>query len=141
MALRWQRPTLDTRFHIDTDWWVEQGRDIRVYVRNLLCDDCSKALATMPLDSMIDSVDPETGEVHQVDALWDSLLTCCSKKPGFIDDNVPIVDGIFRVFVSNGNKPLSIRELHAYVSHRSPEVLLRTLTAGDVYLGIRPYRD
>jgi hypothetical protein len=141
MALRWQRPTLDTRFHIDTSWWSEQGRDIRIYLRELLCDVCGPALATVPLDGMIDSVDPETAEVRQVDALWDSLLTCCSKKPGFFDDAMPIVDGVFRVFVSNGNKPLSIRELHPYIARRTPEMLLRTLTAGEVYLGIRPYRE
>jgi hypothetical protein len=141
MALRWQRPTLDTRFHIDQTWWSEHGRDIRVYLRDLLCDACGGALATMPVDQMIDSVDPETAEVHQVDALWDSLLTCCSKKPGFFDADMPIVDGVFRVFVSNGNKPLSIRELHSFIGRRTPEMILRTLTAGEVYLGIRPYRE
>ena len=141
MALRWQRPTLDTRFHIDTAWWAEQGRDIRVYLRDLLCNDCAGTLATLALDQLIDSVDPETAEVHQVDALWDSLLTCCTKEPGFIDEDMPIVDGVFRVFVSNGNTPLTIRELHDTIDQRPAEVLLRTLTAGEVYLGIRPYRE
>ncbi len=141
MALRWLRPTLDTRFYIDMNWWEEQGRDIRVYLRDLLCDDCGGALQSLPADQMIDSVDPETGEVRQVDPLWDSLLTCCSKKPGFIDEQMPIVDGIFRVFVANGNQPLSIRELHEYIGRRTPEVILRTLTAGEVYLGIKPYRE
>jgi hypothetical protein len=141
MALRWQRPTLDTRFHIDTAWWKEQGRDIRVYLRELLCGDCGRSLGSLASDAMIDSVDPGSGEIRQVDALWDSLLTCCSKRPGYFDENMPIVDGIFRVFVSNGNKPLTIRELHAYIGRRPPEMLLRTLTAGEVYLGLRPYRE
>ena len=82
MALRWQRPTLDTRFHIDTTWWEEEGRDIRIYMRDLLCEDCHSNLALAPVDQQIDSIDPETGEVRQVDALWDALLTCCTAKPG-----------------------------------------------------------
>ena len=141
MALRWLRPTLDTRFHIDMSWWEEQGRDIRVYLRDLLCSECTDSMADMPLDLEIDSVDPDSGEVRRVDALWETLLTCCSKKPGYITANAPIVDGVFRVFVANGNTPLTVRELHEQIQSRTPETILRTLTAGDVYLGIRPYRE
>jgi hypothetical protein len=141
MALRWQRPTLDTLFHIDTTWWEEQGRDIRIYMRDLLCEDCHSNLALAPVDQQIDSIDPETGEVRKVDALWDALLTCCTTKPGYLNDEAPIIDAIFRVFVSNGNKPLSVRELHGIIGRRPPETLLRMLTAGEVYLGIRPFRE
>ncbi|NLT74189.1 MAG: hypothetical protein GXX94_08375 [Chloroflexi bacterium] len=141
MALRWQRPTLDTRFYIDMSWWKDQGRDIRVYLRDLLCEDCRSSYASLALDQTIDSVDPETGEVRQVDPIWDSLLTCCSKRPDYITSTTPIVDGVFRVFVANGNAPLTVREIHEQVNHRTPEVILRTLTAGEVYLGIRPYRE
>ncbi len=141
MALRWQRPTLDTRFYIDPTWWDEQGRDMRVYLRELLCDECAQVVDSLPAGTMIDSVDPETGQVQQVDPLWDSLLTCCARKPSFFGDDMPIVDGVFRVLVANGNQPMTVRELHAYLRRRSPEMILRTLTAGDVYLGIRPHRE
>ncbi|MGI6367679.1 MAG: hypothetical protein ACOX2L_04850 [Anaerolineae bacterium] len=140
MALRWQRPTLDTRFHIDLSWWVEQGRDIRVYLADLLCDECAGTLTQLSADQMIDSVNPQTGEVHQVDPLWDSLISCCSHKPEYLSDDIPIVDGVFRILVANGNRALSVRELHERLGKRSPEVILRTLTAGEVYLGLRPYR-
>jgi hypothetical protein len=141
MALRWQRPTLDTRFHIDMSWWDEHGRDIRVYMRDLLCEECRQALDALPADQPIDSVDPESGEVHQVDALWDTVQTCCAGKPGYVGADTPIVDAVFRLLIANGNKPTSMRELHGVVDRRPPETLLRTLTAGEVYLGIKPYRE
>jgi hypothetical protein len=141
MALRWQRPTLDTRFHIDTNWWEEHGRDIRIYMRDLLCEECRPTLGSMPVDQLIDAVDPDTGEVRQVDALWDTVQSCCAQKADYLNDDAPIVDAIFRALVANGNKPMTIRELHALVGRRPPETLLRTLTAGEIYLGIKPYRE
>jgi len=73
-----------------------------------------------------------------VDALYHSIQTCCSLKPGYITPTTPIVESIFRTFVANGNQPLSIRELYELLDRRPPEVLLRILTAGPIYLGIRP---
>ncbi len=141
MALGWRRPTLDTRFHIDMSWWQEQGRDIRIYVRDMLCDDCRKLLQEYDLDDMMDAVDETTAEVTQMDPLWYCLGTCCGLKPDFISPNTPIIEAIFRTFLLNNNTPLSIRELHERLDRRPPETLLRMLTAGEIYMGLRPIRE
>ena len=31
------RPTLETKFHIDYDWWDRADRDLEVYLRSHLC--------------------------------------------------------------------------------------------------------
>lgn len=142
MVNRWQPPNLDTRFHIDMEWWENSGRDIRVYIRDLLCDDCREHYADNFQElEKIDWVDELTGEVSVVDGLWHCLRTCCSQKPGYIGETTPIVDAVFRTLLANGNKPMSVRELHAALDRRPARTLLRILTGGQVYMGIRPYRD
>ena len=140
MSASWQRPTVDTKFHIDFEWWRQQKRDIHVYMRELLCDECRAAYSSHKGEPEVDWIDEETGEVTQVDGLWHSLRTCCSTKPGFITPDIPILDAIFRTFLANGNQPLSVNELYEKLDHRPPATLLRMLTAGPVYLGIRPVR-
>ncbi|MHB0856334.1 MAG: hypothetical protein ACYC5M_02045 [Anaerolineae bacterium] len=138
MASRWHRPTVETKFHIDMEWWRANKRDIRVYVREALCDECREQYESFMDVGEIDWVDEDTGEVSRVDGLWESLRTCCSGKPSYINPSTPIVESVFRTFLANGNKPLSIRELYELLDRRPPETLLRMLTGGQVYLGIRP---
>ena len=135
---KWLRPTVDTRFHIDLDWWKLQKRDIQVYLRQSLCSECRQAYADVRDLGEVDWVDPETAEVTREDALWSTLRSCCSGKPGYITPSTPIIDSIFLTFVANGNKPLSPRELNERLDRRPPETILRMLTGGQVYLGIRP---
>lgn len=142
MLARWQPPTIDTKFRIDLNWWTEQRRDMRLYLREMLCSSC-RAILNDPqaMTIEIDWVDDQTGEVMRVDGLWHSLRTCCSTKPSYITPNTPIVEAVFRTFLANGNKPLSIRELYELLDRRPPQTLLRMLTADQVYFGIRPVRN
>ncbi|MGC9360975.1 MAG: hypothetical protein ACP5G7_11500, partial [Anaerolineae bacterium] len=89
-------------------------------------------------EHLIDWVDESTGEVRRVDGLWHALNTCCSTRADYITPSTPIIESIFRTFLANGNTPLSIRELYELLDRRPPETILRMLTAGKVYLGIRP---
>lgn len=141
MTLRWQQPTIDTKFHIDMDWWQENKRDIRVYLKDMLCDLCKEEYASAKHSvEEIDWVDEQTGEVTRVDWLWHSLRSCCSTRPDYITPNTPIIDAVFRTFLANGNEPLSAQELYERIDRRPPETLVRILTAGPVYMGIRPLR-
>jgi len=135
---RWLRPTIDTPFHIDLEWWKRQKRDIRIYLSQSLCAECRQAYAEVRDLGEVDTVDPVTAEVTREDALWSTLRTCCSTKPGYITPNTPIIDGIFLCLVANGNRPLSPRELYERLDRRPAETILRMLTGREVYLGIRP---
>lgn len=136
--MRSLRPTTATKFQIDFLWWETQNKDIRVFMRDLLCSECREGLASMPGVSKVDMIDPETAEVTRVDALWEAIRACCSLKPDYITQDTPILDGIFRVFLANGNKPLSVEQLHERLDKKPPDVILRMLTRGQVYLGIKP---
>lgn len=132
------RVTVDTKFHIDLRWWERQRRDIRILMRDLLCAECRETVGSLSESRTVDVVDPDTAEVTQVDVIWEAIRACCSSRPDYITMDTPLLDSIFRVFVANGNKPLSVRELYARLDKTPPETMLRVLTKGQVYLGIRP---
>lgn len=135
---KWIKPTLNTKFHIDMEWWAQSGRDFRIFLRSQLCPRCQERFASHVATEMVDWVDPETAEVKRTDALWQTLRMECAQAPDYINDRLPLVSAVFRVFLANANAPLSPLELHQYIPWKSPEVILRTLAGPQVYLGIRP---
>ena len=80
----WKRPSLETKFHIDNEWWQSSGKDLRVAVRGQLCrDDQARFPDHRNLES-VDWVDPETAEVMRADALLQTLRSHCARQPEFI---------------------------------------------------------
>jgi hypothetical protein len=135
----WVKPTADTRFHIDFDWWNERGRNFRIHLLSHLCRECQEQYKDYREAELIDWVDPDTAEVSQVDGLWHSLRVCCSSKPEYINEHTPLTTAIFRTFLANGNRPLSAAELGAHLQKPATTVL-RTIGGFRVYSGIKPYR-
>ncbi|MEA3345911.1 MAG: hypothetical protein U9Q78_06675 [Chloroflexota bacterium] len=132
------RSTVETKFHIDTEWWEEQGRNLRFHLYDRLCPDCKELYSSYNEVEEVDWVDDETAEVTRVNALWHALSTCCSNRPDYITEETPFIEAIFRVFLSNGNTPLTPLELHERLNPRPPKVILRLLTGDRIYNGIRP---
>jgi hypothetical protein len=131
------RPTVQTRFHIDFNWWQTRDRDWRVFLQSLLCPEHQAAFADLPDDHLVDFVDPLTAEVKRVDGLQHVLITHCAKREDFISPRTTLVDAIFRLFLANGNVAMTPVEL-AQLSGRSPDLILRVLTGETIYRGLRP---
>jgi hypothetical protein len=51
---------------------------------------------------------------------------------------MPFVEAVFRVFLANGNTPLSALELHQLLDRRPASTILRMLTKARIYNGIKP---
>jgi hypothetical protein len=134
------RPTTQTHFHIDFQWWQMRDRDWRVFLQSLLCPEHQQAFAELPDDQMVDFVDPQTAEVQRVDGLQHVLITHCAKLDGFISPRTTLVDAIFRIFLANGNIPMTPMEL-SLQSGRSPDLILRVLTGDRIYRGLRPVME
>jgi len=132
------KPTLQTRFHIDFDWWRKSDRSWRVYLRSNLCPDHQKMFEDENAEEEVDWVDPDTAEVQVVDGLQHILITHCAKQDGFITEHSTLVDAAFRVFLANGNTPLTPVELSERLG-RSADTILKTISGIRVYKGIRPY--
>jgi hypothetical protein len=140
---KWVRPTLNTKYHIDFDWWAEQGLNFRSYLSSQLCDECKPKYADARAAELVDWVDPVTAEVKRVDALWQALKSCCSTRADYIAETTPLTTAIFRMFLANDNTPLSPAELAENLAKRgsrrySAEDILRTLSRGPIYRGIKP---
>lgn len=131
------RPTVDTRFHIDYQWWERADQDLEVYLRSHLCPQHQAALETTDQELVVDYVDPETAEVSRVAGVHHVLISHCSLQPGYVTPQTSLINAIFRIFLANGNQPLSPLDL-AEKLHKPAETILRTLSGPQVYKGIRP---
>ncbi|HID89872.1 MAG TPA: hypothetical protein EYP52_09235 [Anaerolineae bacterium] len=137
LQLRLLKPTLDTPFHISHEWWEREGRDFRIELRAHLCPEHREIYKDHFDTEVIDWVDERTGEVIPVDGLQHLIQEHCSQQPGYLGRDVSLVDAVFRVFLANGNRPLTCREL-ADITGRPADRILRTLSGKRVYKGLRP---
>jgi hypothetical protein len=90
----------------------------------------------------IDWVDPETAEVRRMDGVQYMLTTHCAHQPDYLQQQTSLVDAIFRVFLANGNIPLSALELAEKINKpNQANTILKTLGGARVYKGIRPITE
>lgn len=134
---RYVKPTLDTKFHIDFDWWEQNSRNLRVDLQAQLCSECRAQYADSP-PREIDWVSPDTGEVKRVDILWHVIRTHCSQQPDYITEHTPVTTAVFRIFLANDNVPLTPVGLYQILGRKSPGLILRTIGGHQIYKGIRP---
>lgn len=123
---------VEQRWFIDLDWYEQNNRSFLALAQRCLCPKCREQL---------------TGEMPAADLLT-NIKDCCSKTPGFITGELPILDSIFRLFLANGNQPLDVEELGNQLNELrggdtcriSPEILSRLLQS-DQFYGLREARD
>ena len=131
------KPSVDTRFYIDYDWWEESRDDLQVYLLTHLSPEQQQAMQNRDLREVFDYVHPETGEVFQLDSLRLAIRES-SKGQEFIGENIGLIDSVFRALLVNSNQPLSAREL-GNATGRDPQTILKTIGGMRVYRGIRPH--
>lgn len=131
------KPTIQTPFHIDFEWWREHDNNWRVYLFSYLCAEHQAAFQNTNQNVMIDWIDPETAEVRVVDGLEHTLMTHCALQPGFLTQNTSLVDAVFRSFLKNGNQPLTPEELSGITGKQANTILI-TFSGPTIYKGIRP---
>jgi hypothetical protein len=134
------KPTLDTPFHIDFQWWKQNDNNWRVHLHDCLCPDHQAIFANLEDENWVDWVDPETAIVKRVDGLQHILMTHCARQPGFLTINTTLVDAVFRAFLANGNLAMSPKDLAVQIN-RPSETILRTIAGPQVYKGLRPHKN
>jgi hypothetical protein len=135
------RPDTHTLFQIDPTWFEQNGRDVREEMHAALCPGC-RALYPTPADApTVDRVNPQTGEVTRVDALWECLADHCGRQPEFITPTTPLVTALFRALLANGNNPLSPEQFRKRVGKSSAAGILRLLLSAEIENGVVPLED
>ncbi len=118
-----------TRWSIDFNWFERSSRSCLPLVMVSLCPKCQKKTTK--------------GE-HPIDDFLSWVGNCCSKSPGYMKLNYPLLECVFRLFLANGNKPLTLGELSQQLgmwrsgdaTRTSAQVLARLLD-NDNYYGIK----
>ncbi|MGZ9166511.1 MAG: hypothetical protein ACXW4M_11305 [Anaerolineales bacterium] len=134
------KPAVNTPFHVDFEWWKKNERDWHVYLRSLLCADHQEIFADVEEGGTIDWVDPATAEVKPVDGIQNALMTHCVRQPDFLTEQTALVEAVFRLFLTNGNIPMTSQDLGNRLN-RQPETILRTLAGPRIYKGLRPFHN
>jgi hypothetical protein len=131
------KPNIRTNFQIDFEWWKENERDWHVYLRSLLCPSHLASLAGLEEGDSIDWVDENTAEVREVNGIQHALMSHCAQQPEFLTQQTALVEAVFRLFLVNGNQPMSAEDLAKRLS-RPANTILTTLAGPRVYKGLRP---
>jgi hypothetical protein len=133
-----KRANPDTRFYVDYGWWEKSNLDLKTYLYTRLSIGEG---ANLESDiSEVDLIDPQTGEVRQVDGFQYALQNYFRQLPDDFASRTSMVDAIFCVLLANANQPMSAREIADRVQ-RTTEVVLKTIGGPRVYQGIRPVYD
>ncbi len=132
------KPTIQTPYHIDFDWWSQNERNWRVHLSEYLSEEHRIVLGQTGPVEYIDVIDSETAEVRQVDAIQHLLIAHYANNDRFLTESSSLVESIFRLFLANGNAPLTAADI-AERLHRSPEMILKVLSGARVYRGLRPF--
>lgn len=135
--LRLVKSTLQTPFHIDFDWWKQNDRSWQVYLKSYLTEEDLENLLNAGEQQLIDIVDMETAEIHQVDGLQHLLITKYANRDDFITESTSVAESIFRLLLASGNIPLTAVEIGEKLG-RDPKTILLMLSGPRVTKGIRP---
>jgi hypothetical protein len=130
------KPTVNTPFHIDFEWWQQNDREWRVHLLSCLPAEYQQAFSDSD-DQEVDWIDPETAEIQRVDGLQHTLINYAANNSDFITGRTTLVESIFRVLLANGNSPMTPSDLGERLN-RPPLTILRTVSGVRVYKGIRP---
>ena len=121
----------EKKWTIDLNWLKTNKRSFSTLAGDKLCTKCRKKLKA------------DTGEVKPADLLK-AIQSCCSKNNDFITTGLPFQESIFRVFLANGNKPMTLTDLGQQLvqrrgadTSRTTVVFLSRLMQNDDYYGIK----
>jgi hypothetical protein len=131
------KPNAKTPFHIDFEWWKQNEGDWHIFLRSFLCAEHQEAFANVEQGELIDWIDPQTAEVKPVDGVQHALISHCAQLPDFVNQRTAIVEAIFRLFLANGNIPMSAEDLSKKLG-KPADTILRTIAGPRVYRGLRP---
>jgi len=141
------------RYAIDPTWFEENGFSFEEFVQARMCDSCRERLDE-EVEERYTVLDKRSGrasfEIRRVQYGSNPIRVirdCCSKKRNYITPDMPTLEAVFRVFVANGNLPLTLENVREQLAEWCPGggcqwlllpvEQLERLVQHDRYYGIR----
>ena len=143
-----------TPYFVDTTWFEENGFSFEDFVQSRMCESCQGRLDE-EVEERHTLLDKKTGrasfEIRRGKFGADPIRViqdCCSKKRHYITPDMPTLEAVFRVFLANGNAPLTLGVVREQLSGWCPGGgcqwlllpvdQLERLVQHDRFYGIRP---
>ncbi len=136
------------RYYIDEKWYTAHNKSFRAVAQTRMCPTCRKKLGT-EVQERVPTVDNRGRVIYEMRAVpfasnpLSEIRRHCSKEPGYLSAETPVLEALFRVFLANGNQPIDLDairdQLASYIpmSDRprgySPELLKRLLETENQY--------
>ena len=138
MRFKLLRPTVNTTFHVDWSWFERNNLNAQSFIRNQLSNEAQQLFENGLKVREVDYIDPESGEVFRMDNMREMILARCQWEPNYITSDMPLVQSVFRLFLANNNKPMTIIQLAQGLGRHNPQAILRVRTGSGVQNGIVP---
>lgn len=123
------------RWAINLNWLAANSRSLSAMAAGSLCPKCRKKLKV------------DQGEAKASDVLK-AVKNCCAKSPDYITPGMPLQESMFRVFLANGNQPLTLDELsnglndwRGIDAYRTSVNVLSRLLRDDQHYALHPVTD
>ncbi|MBX5490964.1 MAG: hypothetical protein IRZ14_07380 [Chloroflexi bacterium] len=147
-----------TTYHIDERWYQEHGISFNDVVISRMCEECQRrAAAGEETEERQTVYDPKTRratiEVRRVPFAARPLRRIredCSAKKGYITPDMPILEAVFRIYLANGNQPMSLASVRDQLADWCPDGQCRWLllpldqleriVRHDQFYGLRPFQ-
>lgn len=150
------QPQEETRYFIDFQWYEQRELVFSTVAQARLCPSCGSKLATF-VDERYPVIDPKTKRVafefRRVPFAANPLpiiRDCCSRSRDYITPETPLLEAIFRVFLANGNQPMTMSTVREHLLTYLPEMaalrsdypvqLLERVVRGDSAYGLCEHR-
>jgi hypothetical protein len=118
----------ETRFFIDQQWYDDHGLAFSIVAQSRLCYSCASKLGTFA-EERYPVIDPKTKRVtfefRKVPYAANPLpiiRDCCSRSRDYVTPETPLLEAIFRVFLANGNQPMTASTIREHLMTFLPEM-------------------
>jgi hypothetical protein len=140
-------------YHADPSWFDENNLSFDDVVRGRMCDTC-RAKVGEESDERAPIFDKETGrmrfEVQRIIYGSDPLKVIrdhCGRTKNYIHRDMPTLEAIFRIFLANGNQPMTLEQVREQLAEWCPgggcqwlllpHDMLERLVLNDRHYGLR----
>jgi len=126
---------LAVSFRVDPERLASRGRSLQLLLLHRRCASCWGTLVQKPAQGLGIKVAEHLKQIARH----------CSKAPDFIHPELPVIEAVFRILLSNGNQTTTLESIYKTLLERwsdptnprtpSPDKLYRMLS-GDTFYGI-----
>lgn len=93
----------EASYVIDMDLNRQRRRSPEYMLYQRCCDECRERIQ-------------KEGGLPPERTLLRDIVRCCSAKEGYLSTEMPLLEAAFRVILSRGNEPISLRDLYRIVA-------------------------